>query len=206
MTTPALFERILDREPELDLQRRVAEAAALQANESDLVVVLPRDVVGRADVNVRVVKPLVELRLHGFGLRNLLRLEPLALQHIEEVGVAGGVELVGPVERHAAVGEQPRERAMNDRRANLALDVVADDWQAGVSKLLRPFGIGRQEHRDAIDHARHPLQGRLARNVSRPARSRPAGSTSSTSAPDLRKAWAMSVGSRSAGRKATSSS
>ena len=42
---------------------------------------------------------------------------------------------------------------MNNRSANLALDVVADDWQAGVSKLLRPFGIGRQEHRDAIDHA-----------------------------------------------------
>ena len=113
---------------------------------------LPGNVVGRTDVDVRVVEPLVELRLDGFGLGKLLRLEPLALQHVEEVGVAGGVELVGPVEGHAAVGEQPRQRAMHDGRADLALDVVADDRQSGVAELLRPFGIGGEEDRHAIDH------------------------------------------------------
>src|SRR6185369_6450210 len=42
---------VLDREPQLELDRRVAEAAALHAHERDLVVALPGDVVARADVD-----------------------------------------------------------------------------------------------------------------------------------------------------------
>src|SRR5580693_4171281 len=99
---------------------------------------LPGNVVGRTDVDVRIFKPLVELRLDGFGLGELLRLQSLALQHVEEVGIPSGIELIGPVEGHATVGEQPRERAMDDGRANLALDVVADYRQAGVEEFLRP--------------------------------------------------------------------
>ena len=45
--------RILHRHPEFDFQRRVAEAAPLHANEADLVVLLPRNVVGRPDMDVR---------------------------------------------------------------------------------------------------------------------------------------------------------
>ena len=56
-----------------------------------------------------------------------LLLEPVAVEHVEEVGVAAGVELVGAVDPHAAVGEQAGERAVGDRRADLGLDVVADD-------------------------------------------------------------------------------
>ena len=37
------------------------------------------------------------------GLRDLLRLEALALEHVEEVGVAAEVQLVGAVDAHAAV-------------------------------------------------------------------------------------------------------
>src|SRR5436189_187046 len=41
---------VLDREPELELDGRVREAAALHAQEADLVVALPRDVVARPEV------------------------------------------------------------------------------------------------------------------------------------------------------------
>jgi hypothetical protein len=52
---------ILHGQPEFDLQRRIAEATPLQADEGDLVVVLPGNIVRRADVDVRVVEPLIEL-------------------------------------------------------------------------------------------------------------------------------------------------
>ena len=41
---------------------------------------------------------------------------------------------------------------MDDGRADLALDVVADDRQSGVAELLRPFRIGGEEDGHAIDH------------------------------------------------------
>ena len=50
-----------------------------------------------------------ELRLHRLGLRDLLRGQPLALEHVHEVHVAAEVQLVGPVELDAAVLEQLRE-------------------------------------------------------------------------------------------------
>ena len=161
MTTPALFEEFLHGQPEFDLQRRVSEATALQADEGDLVVMLPGNVVGGTDVDVRILESLVELRLDGLGLGELLRLEPLALQHVEEVGIPGGIELIGPIEGDATVGEKPRQRAMDDGRANLALDVVADDRQARVAEFLRPFRIRGEEDGHAIDHRNASLQARF---------------------------------------------
>ncbi len=64
--------RILDAQPQLQVQRHAAEAPALHPQEADLVVVLPGDVVGRADVDLVVVERLVQLRLDGLGLGDLL--------------------------------------------------------------------------------------------------------------------------------------
>jgi len=41
--------------------------------------------------------------------------------------------------------------AVNDRRADLGLDVVTDDRQTGVDELLGPLLIRGDEHRDCID-------------------------------------------------------
>jgi hypothetical protein len=41
---------------------------------------------------------------------------------------------------------------MDDGRADLALDVVADDGQAGVLEFFRPFRIGGEEDGHAIHH------------------------------------------------------
>ena len=113
-------------------------SAPFHAQEADLVVVLPGDVVGRADMDVVVVEPLLGDRLHRLGLRDLLRGQPRAVRHVEEVGIAAGVELVGAVELDAALGEQVGQHAVDDGRAELRLDVVADDRHAGVAEALGP--------------------------------------------------------------------
>ncbi|PAV69713.1 hypothetical protein WR25_08442 [Diploscapter pachys] len=73
------------------------------------------------------------------------------VRHVEEVGVAAGVQLIGAVQLHAALGEQVGQHAVDDRRAQLRLDVVADDRDAGILELLRPFGVRRDEDRDVVD-------------------------------------------------------
>ena len=98
---------------------------------------------------------VVELRRDGVRLRDLLRLQALALEHVEEVGVAAEVELVRAVEAHAALAEEPRQHAVDDRRADLRLDVVADDREARLLEALRPVAVGvaGDEHGDAVDEA-----------------------------------------------------
>ena len=92
-----------------------------------------------------------EVRRDGLGLGDLLRLQTLALEHVLEVHVAADVELVGAVQRDAAVLEQLRHDAVRDGGADLALDVVADDRDAGVLELLGPLGVGGDEHGQGVD-------------------------------------------------------
>ena len=77
-------------------------------------------------------------------------IEPLALEHVHEVHVAAEVQLVRPVELGAAVLEQLREHAVGDRGADLALDVVADDRDARVAELPRPFRVAGDEDRKRV--------------------------------------------------------
>jgi hypothetical protein len=80
-----------------------------------------------------------------------LDLQPRAVRHVEEVGIAAGVELVGPVELHAALGEQVGQHAVDDGGAQLRLDVVADDRDAGLLEALRPALVAGDEDRDVVD-------------------------------------------------------
>ncbi len=109
--------------------------------------------VARADVDVVGVHLVVEHRRDGVGLRDLLRLQPLALEHVQEVGVAAEVQLVGPVEADAAIHEQAGQDAVADRRADLALDVVADDRQALLGEAALPVRLAADEDRDRVDEA-----------------------------------------------------
>jgi hypothetical protein len=95
------------------------------------------------------------------GLGDLLGLEPLALEHVEEVHVAAHVELRGAQQLHAAVAEQAGERAVHDRGADLGLDVVADDGQAGLLEAPVPVVLGADEHRDAVHEAAAGLEDLL---------------------------------------------
>src|SRR5262245_21536317 len=107
------------------------------------------------------VEPLVELRLNGFGLGDFFRLEPAPLEHVEEVGVTPGVELIGAIDADASIAEKPDQSPMYDRRPDLAFDVVANDGQAGVAKLLRPERVRGDERGYAIDHGNPGIQARL---------------------------------------------
>ena len=103
-------------------------------------------------------------------LRDLLGGEALALQHIEEVGVAAEVELIGPLQLDAAVLEEPGENPVHDRGAHLGLDVIADDRHAALLEAAAPVGFAGEEHRHAVDEGtaglehllRVPLDGFLA--------------------------------------------
>ena len=144
--------RVDDLELELDVERHVAEGAALHADVGPLAVVEPLDVVAGADVHVVGAHVVVELAGDGVGLADLLGLEALALQHVEEVGVAAHVELAGALELDAALAHEAREHAVDDGGADLALDVVADDRHAGLDEALLPVGLAGDEDGDAVHH------------------------------------------------------
>ena len=144
--------RVPDLELELDVERHVAERRALHADVGPLAVGQPRHVVGRADVDVALADVVVEHRRDRVRLRDLLRLEALALEHVEEVRVAADVQLHRLVEVHAALAEEAREHAVRDRGADLRLDVVADDRHARLLEALLPVVLARDEDRHAVHH------------------------------------------------------
>ena len=125
MTTPAELGESHTSSFSSTLMGWSPKPAALEPDVGPLAVREPRHVVARADVD-RVGGQLVaELRADGVGLRDLLRGEPVALEHVVEVGVAAEVQLAGAVEPDAAVVEELGEHAVDDGRAHLRLHVVA---------------------------------------------------------------------------------
>ena len=117
--------------------------------------------VARPDMDVVGVDLVVEHAGDGIRLRDLLGLQPLPLEHVQEVGVAAEVQLVGPIEADAAVHEQAGQHAVGDRRADLALDVVADDRQALLGEAALPVRLTADEHRDGVDERDPRSEGLL---------------------------------------------
>ena len=78
-------------------------------------------------------------RLDGLGLGDLLRAQSGPVEHVEEIGIAAGVELVRAIELDAAIGEELGERPVHDGRAELRLDVVADGGNASAREPLAPL-------------------------------------------------------------------
>src|SRR5262249_40601851 len=105
------------------------------------------------DVDVFCGQLLVELAGDAAGLRDLLRLQPAALQHVQEVGVAADIQLAGALHAHAAILEQAGQHAVDDRRTDLALDVISDDRQTVLLEAPSPRRLTGDEDRDAIDDA-----------------------------------------------------
>jgi hypothetical protein len=73
------------------------------------------------------------------------------VRHVEKVGIAAGVKLVGALQLDAALREQISQHAVDDRRPQLCLDIVADDRDAGLRKAVSPFGVTGDEYRDVVD-------------------------------------------------------
>ncbi len=112
-------------------------------------------------MDVGVLEPLVELGLNGLGLRDPLRLQAILVEHVEEVRVAAGVELVGLLQPGATVADEAGEGAVDDGGPDLALDVVADDRDLGVGESLGPLGVGGDEDGDAVHHGGAGLEAAL---------------------------------------------
>ncbi len=102
-----------------------------------------------------------QVRRHGLRLRDLLRLEALAFQHVLEVHVATDVQLVRAVQADTAVFEELRHHAVRDGGAHLGLDVVANDRDACVLELLGPRGVRGDEDRQGVDERDLGVEGAL---------------------------------------------
>src|SRR5205807_8329902 len=87
-----------------------------------------------------------------------LRGEPAPIQHVEEIGVAAGIELIGAFDFYAALAEEIDDGAVENRRAHLRFDIVADERQVLIFEALYPGGIARDENRDVIDEAEPGLE------------------------------------------------
>src|SRR5487761_2599964 len=149
--------------PELELgaERHVAVRRAFHLDVAELAVRQPWNVVARTDVDVARLQLIVEHRRDRVRLADLLALETFPLGHVEEVGVAAEVQLVRAVEADAAIHEEAGHHAMRDGRADLALDVVADDRKAFRGEPALPVGLAADEDRDRVDEADAGLQGLL---------------------------------------------
>ena len=102
-------------------------------------------------MDVALAQVVLQVGGDGLGLGDLLGLQAVALEHVLEVHVAADVELVRAVQHDAAVLEQLGHHAVGDGRADLGLDVVADDRDAGVLELLGPHGVRCDEDRQGVD-------------------------------------------------------
>ena len=134
---------------------------SLEANIGDLPVVEPRDVVARPDVHVARVDLRIDIAHDRLRLRDLLRLQATALEHVLEVHVAADIQLVGAVEDQSALLEESREHPVGDGRPELALDVVPDDGHPRGGELRGPFRVARDEHREGVDEGDTRIDGRL---------------------------------------------
>src|ERR1022692_37194 len=145
----------------LQTERHVSECAPLEPDIGPLPVVQPGHVVRRADVHGCPVHFVRDLGGDRLRLGDLLRHQPLALQHVHEVHVAAEVELVCAEQFNAAVLEQLGQHAVRDSGAHLRLDVVTDDRHARVGELLGPHRVGGDEHGQRVDECDARVDGAL---------------------------------------------
>src|SRR5579875_2314799 len=104
--------RILYRHAQLKLDRHSPKTLTLDSEEDHLVVALPGHVVRGTDMNVVVGHGLGQYALHRRSLRFAFGAQPRMVEHVEKIGVAASVELVGVLELDAAVSEDLHQGAM----------------------------------------------------------------------------------------------
>src|SRR5690554_3083654 len=131
--------RIFHGQAQLQIHGHIAKEPSFHAQKADLVVLLPRDIIARAHVDVVFIKTVFRHRLHRFCLGDLLGFQPLAIEHVEKVGITAGIELIGAIQLHAALGKQVRECPMGNGGAQLRLDIIADKRQIPFFEALRPL-------------------------------------------------------------------
>jgi len=168
-------EAIRRPRPDVDYASLMFEPGDTVVTRSSLLGRLSRDVAApRADVDVAVLELGAHDRGDGVGLRDLLRVEALALEHVEEVHVAADVELRGVLHLDAALVEEAGKLALRVEAppevdpTSLHIRVVDSH---GRDLAAEEEGLGRKAAPD--DSGRYTLPaappGRYRVGVPRPA-------------------------------------
>ncbi len=147
------IRRILDREPHLEIHGDIAEEPALHADKANLVVVLPRNVVAGANMDVVGLHAGGGHGLNGFGLGLFLARESIVVEHIEKIRVSAGIELIGPLQLDTPFRKQIGQGSVGNRGPELGLDVVSHDGEALGFESRGKFRIAHNEYRNAVHEA-----------------------------------------------------
>ena len=153
ITTPAEFGESQTSSLSSTVERHVAERLALEPDVRPLAVGEPRHVVGGADVDVVLGQLGAHDRGDGVGLRIFFESRRSRSSMLKKSMLPPTLSCEVRAMLDAALVEQPRELAVDDRRADLRLDVVADDRQPGLGEALVPVVLAGDEHRQAVDEA-----------------------------------------------------
>lgn len=148
---PGGVGRIPDFEFHFAIEGDVPEGGAFHADVAPFAVGEPWDVIAGADVAILVSKTVVELAGDGVGFRDFLGFEAFALEHVQEIGVAAKVELVGAIEADTAFAEKISEDAMGDGGSYLGLNIIADDGEAALFESFLPIFLGGDKNGNAVD-------------------------------------------------------
>ena len=99
--------------------------SSFHPEETNLVVILPRDIIGRADVNIFWFQGNAELRLNRLGFGDSFILQTTSIEHIKKIGISTGVNLIGSIQFDPTVLEEFYQGSMDDTRTHLGLDIIS---------------------------------------------------------------------------------
>jgi hypothetical protein len=108
------IRRILHREPQLKVQRDFSKPPSFHSEEADLIVILPGDIIGRADVNILWLQWDGQLGLNRLCFGDPFVPQTISIKHVEEVGIAACVNLIGSVQSHPPIFEEFRQGSIWD--------------------------------------------------------------------------------------------
>ena len=106
MITPAELGGVPDFQFDFGFQGDFTEGGTFHTDVAPFLIFQPRHVITGADMDIFRAHIVGQHAGNSLGLGNLLGFQPLALQHVHEIGVAAEIELVAAVQAHAAVDEQ----------------------------------------------------------------------------------------------------
>ncbi len=77
----------------------------------------------------------------------------MAVQHVEKVGVAASIELVGTLQLDPTFGEQVSQNAVGNGCSQPGFNIIDDKEQAGLFKMIRPPSsrIAGDKNRNVVD-------------------------------------------------------
>ncbi len=118
---------VLHRKGEFQVHGHVTEEPTFHANNTGFVVFLPRHIITGTNMDVFIAQTPGGYGLNSLCLGYFLGGKATAAEHVEEIGVATGIELISTLQLDATFLEQIGQRAVNDGCAHLGLDVITDD-------------------------------------------------------------------------------